>query len=227
MRNNNVGPQFGLQYDTRPPFHMPFAGVSPPLAPYPRPTQGTEPTTGVTTFSIPTIPTMPPKTIAFSLMHVPPTSAPVNGDSGETSHRNGFFFKRRCPSQDSGFDPVSLPTSDNFNLDNLVARMLKQLEEHNEKMLLLLAKLPRAVVPVDFQPMIGFQASAFVDEIAMVDVPKKFNILTFTSKYSGIRDPTDHITQYKQLMWIVSIVHQYQEACMCKSFGVTLTGTVL
>ncbi|KAI3715634.1 hypothetical protein L6452_22620 [Arctium lappa] len=61
----------------------------------------------------------------------------------------------------------------------------------------------------------------------MVDVPKKYNIPTFTPKYSRISDPAEHIAQYKQLMWTVSIPHQYQEVCMCKSFGATLTGAAL
>ncbi|KAI3735279.1 hypothetical protein L6452_14772 [Arctium lappa] len=45
----------------------------------------------------------------------------------------------------------------------------------------------------------------------MVDVLKKYSIPTFTPKYSGITDPTEHVAQYKQLMWTVSIPHQYQE----------------
>lgn len=101
------------------------------------------------------------------------------------------------------------------------------LEDQNERVLSLLAKLPGAVVPVDVEPRTGFQASPFIDEIAMIDVPKKYNIPTFTPKYSGIIDPTEHVAQYKQLMWTVSIPHQYQEVCMCKSFGATLTGAAL
>ncbi|KAJ9538300.1 hypothetical protein OSB04_031034 [Centaurea solstitialis] len=101
---------------------------------------------------------------------------------------------------------------------------LKMLEEHNEKMLALLAKLPGAAVLVEIEPKTWFQASPYVDEIALMDIPKKYNIPTFTTKYSGITDLVEHVAQYKQLMWTVSIPSQYQEACMCKSFGSTLTG---
>ncbi|KAI3735864.1 hypothetical protein L6452_15385 [Arctium lappa] len=138
---------------------MPFAGVQPPQPPYPRPTQGTGVATGVTTFSIPTIPTMPPPTTGYPSMYVADMSASIN---------------------------VSLPPNIYFNLDDLVAQRLKQLEEQNEKMMFLLAKLPGAIVPVDDEPQTGFQASAFIDEITMIDVPKKYNISTFTPKYSGI-----------------------------------------
>ncbi|KAI3770604.1 hypothetical protein L6452_01744 [Arctium lappa] len=67
------------------------------------------------------------------------------------------------------------------------------LEEQNERVLSLLSKLPGATVPVDVEPRTRFQPSPFVDEIAMVDVPKKYNIPTFTPKYSGITDPTEHV----------------------------------
>ncbi|KAJ9557089.1 hypothetical protein OSB04_011703 [Centaurea solstitialis] len=113
------------------------------------------------------------------------------------------------------------------HVDNLMDVRLKMLEEQNKAMLALLAKLPGAAVPVEVEPKTGFQASPYVDEIALMDIPKKYNIPTFTTKYSGITDPVEHVAQYKQLMWTTSIPSQYQEACMCKSFGSTLTGAAL
>ncbi|KAJ9552814.1 LOW QUALITY PROTEIN: hypothetical protein OSB04_016859, partial [Centaurea solstitialis] len=82
-------------------------------------------------------------------------------------------------------------------------------------------------LPVEVEPKTGFQASPFVDEIALVDVPKKYSIPAFATKYSGITDPVEHVAQYKQLMWTVPIPTLYQEICMCKSFGLTLTGAAL
>ncbi|KAI3730092.1 hypothetical protein L6452_18768 [Arctium lappa] len=46
------------------------------------------------------------------------------------------------------------------------------LKEQNERVLSVLAKLLGVAIPVDVEPRTGFQASPFVDEIAMVDVPK-------------------------------------------------------
>lgn len=140
---------------------------------------------------------------------MPLPTFPSNGETAGSSHQTGP------------------PTNHRINQDDPVARRLKLLEDQNERMLSLLSKLPGAAVPVDVEPRTGFQASPFIDEIAMVDVPKKYSIPTFTPKYSGISDPTEHVAQYKQLMWTVSILHQYQEVCMCKSFGATLTGTAL
>ncbi|KAJ9552839.1 hypothetical protein OSB04_016884 [Centaurea solstitialis] len=112
-------------------------------------------------------------------------------------------------------------------MDNHMDVRLKMLEEQNKAMLALLAKLPGAVVPVEVEPKTGFQASPYVDEIALMDIPEKYNIPTFTTKYSGITDPVEHVAQYKQLMWTTSIPSQYQEACMCKSIGSTLIGAAL
>ncbi|KAJ9542101.1 hypothetical protein OSB04_028607 [Centaurea solstitialis] len=122
----------------------------------------------------------------------------------------------------SSFIPtIPVTTEDPLNV------RLKSLEEHNQKLFALLAKLPGAAVPVEVEPKTRFQASPFVDEIALVDVPKKYSIPAFATKYSGVTDPVEHVAQYKQLMWTVPIPTLYQEVCMCKSFGSTLTGAAL
>ena len=61
----------------------------------------------------------------------------------------------------------------------------------------MLAKLLGVAAPIDVELRTGFQASPFVDEIALIDVPKKYNIASFTPKYSGIADPVEHVAQYK------------------------------
>ena len=68
----------------------------------------------------------------------------------------------------------------------------------------LLAKLTEAAAPVDVDPMTGFQAPLSIDELTLVDVPKKYTIPSFTPKYSGTTDPDEHVAQYKQLMWTTS-----------------------
>ncbi|KAJ9547104.1 hypothetical protein OSB04_019647 [Centaurea solstitialis] len=118
-------------------------------------------------------------------------------------------------------------TSSNPPITDIVDVRLKMLEEQNKAMLALLTKLPGAAVPIEVEPKTGFQASPYIDEIALVDIPKKYNIPSFTPKYSGITDPVEHITKYKQLVWTVPIPTQFQEICMCKGFGSTLTGAAL
>ncbi|KAJ9536184.1 hypothetical protein OSB04_un000644 [Centaurea solstitialis] len=126
----------------------------------------------------------------------------------------------------TGIASSCIPTNP-INVEDPLNVRLKSLEEQNQKLFALLTKLPGAAVPVEVEPKTGFQASPFVDELALVDVPKKYTIPAFATKYSGITDPVEHIAQYKQLMWTVPIPAQYQEVCMCKSFGSTLTGAAL
>ncbi|KAJ9557837.1 hypothetical protein OSB04_012451 [Centaurea solstitialis] len=122
----------------------------------------------------------------------------------------------------SGFIPtIPITIEDPLNV------RLKSLEEQNQKLFALLTKLPGAAVPVEVEPKTGFQALPFVDEISLIDVPKKYTIPAFATKYSGVTDPVEHVAQYKQLMWTVPIPAQFQEVCMCKSFGSTLTGAAL
>ncbi|KAJ9557242.1 hypothetical protein OSB04_011856 [Centaurea solstitialis] len=60
-------------------------------------------------------------------------------------------------------------------------------------------------VPIEVEPRTKYQASPYVDEIALIDIPKKYSIPVFNPQYSGITDPVEHIAQYNQLMWIVLI----------------------
>ncbi|KAJ9535840.1 hypothetical protein OSB04_un001005 [Centaurea solstitialis] len=114
----------------------------------------------------------------------------------------------------------------------MIVRRAREVKEmmsgkQDQRCFALLAKLPGAAIPVKVEPKTGFQASPYVDEIALIDIPKKYNIPAFTTKYSGITDPVEHVAQYKQLIWTASIPSQYQEACMWKSFGSSLTGAAL
>ncbi|KAJ9544839.1 hypothetical protein OSB04_024546 [Centaurea solstitialis] len=88
----------------------------------------------------------------------------------------------------SGFIPtIPITIEDPLNV------RLKSLEEQNQKLFALLTKLPGAAVPVEVEPKTGFQASPFVDEISLIDVPKKYTIPAFATKYSGVTDPVEHV----------------------------------
>jgi Retrotransposon gag protein len=191
---------------TMPPiFTNPFSG--PPVFTY-----VSNPSTSMPTSSIPfpsmPIPTMPTGTLPTQ--HIPTQAIP---------NMQTFFHTQN--------EATSSAHQNRAQLDDPVNARLKMLEEQNEKVLSLLAKLPGAAVPVEVEPKTGYQASPYVDEIALVDVPKKYNLPAFTSKYTGVTDPVEHVAQYKQLMWTASIPSQYQEVCMCKSFGSTLSGAAL
>ncbi|XP_031264686.1 uncharacterized protein LOC116123039 [Pistacia vera] len=55
---------------------------------------------------------------------------------------------------------------------------------------------------------------------------QKFTIPNMKS-YDGTTDPDDHIVLYKQWMFTFSIPRALREACMCKSFGSSLSSPTL
>ncbi|XP_074305931.1 uncharacterized protein LOC141641157 [Silene latifolia] len=68
--------------------------------------------------------------------------------------------------------------------------------------------------------------SPFIDEIARVDLPKKFLIPSIRT-YDGTSDPQNHVAFYKQKMLVASIPSEFRQVCMCKGFRTTLTGPSL
>ncbi|KAL5760940.1 hypothetical protein ACOSQ2_019778 [Xanthoceras sorbifolium] len=71
----------------------------------------------------------------------------------------------------------------------------------------------------------SFADSPFVDTIALVEMPRKFNFPCM-KQYDGTTDPDDHIAQYRQRMFTAAIPRDLREACMCQGFGSSLVGPV-
>ncbi|XP_031283776.1 uncharacterized protein LOC116142492 [Pistacia vera] len=72
----------------------------------------------------------------------------------------------------------------------------------------------------------SYADSSFVDEIALAEMPHKFTIPRM-KPYNGTTDLDDHIASYKQQMFAALIPRTLREACMCKSFGSSLSGLAL
>ncbi|KAM0053668.1 putative virus X resistance protein-like, coiled-coil [Helianthus debilis subsp. tardiflorus] len=71
-----------------------------------------------------------------------------------------------------------------------------------------------------------FKKLAFAPPICDAEVPKRFHIPTM-KLYDGTTDPEEHIAQYREKMEINPIPEKLKEACLCKGFGSTLTGSAL
>ncbi|XP_057251710.1 uncharacterized protein LOC104896682 [Beta vulgaris subsp. vulgaris] len=89
------------------------------------------------------------------------------------------------------------------------------LESQNRKILRMLTKLPGAPTPVAEESPDGYAQSPFVEEIARARIPKKINVTQPHKLYDGAADPYDHVAQYKQKMWTLSIPEHLLEATMC------------
>ncbi|KAK0575202.1 hypothetical protein LWI29_035397 [Acer saccharum] len=90
----------------------------------------------------------------------------------------------------------------------------------------LIQRIPGVPAPIKKSTANSFADSPFVDAIALMEMPKKFNFPNM-KQYEGTTDPDDHIAQYKQRMFTAAIPRDLREACMCKAFGSSLSGPAL
>ena len=86
----------------------------------------------------------------------------------------------------------------------------------------MIQRIPGVPKPLEKATPTSYADSPFTDDIAMVEIPKRFTI-PHMKIYDGSVDPEEHIAQYKQRMFTVPISRDYREPCMCKGFGSTLT----
>ncbi|XP_031281897.1 uncharacterized protein LOC116140397 [Pistacia vera] len=98
----------------------------------------------------------------------------------------------------------------------------------------MMRRIPRVPIPtkksqphcyVD-SPFHCYTDLPFVDAIALAEMPHKFTI-TSMKPYDGTTNSDDHIASYKQRMFATSIPRTLREACMCKSFGSSLSKPAL
>ena len=82
----------------------------------------------------------------------------------------------------------------------------------------LIQRIPGFPAPIKKSTANSFTDSPFIDAIALVEMPRKFNFPNM-KQYEGTTDPDDHIAQYKQRMFTAAIPRDLREACMCKAFG--------
>ncbi|KAK1563896.1 hypothetical protein Q3G72_034840 [Acer saccharum] len=90
----------------------------------------------------------------------------------------------------------------------------------------LIQRIPGVPAPIKKSTANSFTDSPFVDAIALIEMPRKFNFPNI-KQYEGTTDPDDHIAQYKQRMFTAAIPRDLREACMCKAFGSSLSGSAL
>ena len=94
------------------------------------------------------------------------------------------------------------------------------------KMKALIESILGVPAPIKRSAANSFAYSPFVDEITLMEIPKKFNFPNM-KHYNGTVDPDNHIVQYKQPMFTAKIPRDQRKVCMCKGFSSSLTGPTL
>ena len=87
--------------------------------------------------------------------------------------------------------------------------LLYAMAGHMKKMSEQFVKFPGVTPPLEQVTSESYAYSAFVDEIARAEIPKKFFVSTI-ELYRGITDPVDHVSQYKQRVSILSFTSEEQ-----------------
>ncbi|KFK40704.1 hypothetical protein AALP_AA2G030500 [Arabis alpina] len=88
------------------------------------------------------------------------------------------------------------------NADIIIRRM-----EELERMIL---RLPGIAPPITKSAPNCYAYTSFTDEIALVEMPKRFNFPTMVM-YNGTTDPDNHIAQYKQRMFTTAVAKEFRE----------------
>ncbi|XP_074297868.1 uncharacterized protein LOC141628660 [Silene latifolia] len=100
------------------------------------------------------------------------------------------------------------------------------LEQQYQELRDLMYRIPGVARPLEKVTRDSYADSPFVDDIALVGVPKGC-VPPAMTLYDGTTDPLDHINHYKQKMMVITATGSLKEACMCKGFGSTLSGAAL
>ncbi|KAJ0847565.1 putative retrotransposon gag domain-containing protein [Helianthus annuus] len=103
--------------------------------------------------------------------------------------------------------------------NHAMARELQKLKD-------MISSVPGVVKPIPEIADGSHKVSRFAPPICDAEVPKRFHIPTM-KLYDGTTDPEEHIAQYRERMEINPIPEKLKEACLCKGFGSTLTGSAL
>ncbi|KAJ0588958.1 putative retrotransposon gag domain-containing protein [Helianthus annuus] len=117
----------------------------------------------------------------------------------------------------------SLTTNHGFMQDTCInyamARELQKLKD-------MISSVPGVVKPILEIADGSHKISRFAPPICDAEIPKRFHVPTM-KLYDGSTDPEEHIAQYRERMEINPIPERLKEACLCKGFGSTLTGSAL
>ncbi|KAF5764494.1 putative retrotransposon gag domain, aspartic peptidase domain superfamily [Helianthus annuus] len=104
-------------------------------------------------------------------------------------------------------------------INHAMARELQKLKD-------MISSVPGVVKPIPEIADGSHKVSLFAPPICDAEIPKRFHIPTM-KLYDGTTDPKEHIAQYRERMEINPIPEKLKEACLCKGFGSTLTGSAL
>ncbi|KAJ0667103.1 hypothetical protein HanPI659440_Chr17g0674131 [Helianthus annuus] len=146
-------------------------------------------------------PSIIPESQQYGFTSTAPTLNPMGGNTFNNSLTTNHGFM-----QDTG-------------INHAMARELQKLKD-------MISSVPGVVKPIPEIADGSHRISRFAPPICDAEIPKRFHVPTM-KLYDGSTDPEEHIAQYRERMEINPIPERLKEACLCKGFGSTLTGSAL
>nr|XP_043625460.1 uncharacterized protein LOC122596880 [Erigeron canadensis] len=137
--------------------------------------------------------------------HVAGTSATMSAGLNNSSNFAGSFAFTN-PSQGQG-------------ANDYIAREFQKIKD-------MISSIPGFCNPIPEVNPASYLINRYGDKIANVIIPKKFQVPNM-KPYDGTTDPQEHIALYLEKMEMVPIPSNLKEACLCRSFGSTLSGSAL
>ena len=135
---------------------------------------------------------------------------------------NGIFADPR------NLNTGNLSNNSSFYTDlvDLDAGIIPQMAKELKQLRQMISSIPGVVQPIPEVSSASHRISRFAAPIADTEIPKRFQTPNM-KLYDGTTDPEEHIAQYRERMEIIPIPAHLKEACLCKGFGSTLTGSAL
>uniref|UniRef100_UPI001CB9BDBB uncharacterized protein LOC122584645 n=1 Tax=Erigeron canadensis TaxID=72917 RepID=UPI001CB9BDBB len=137
--------------------------------------------------------------------HVAGTSATMSAGLNNSNNFAGSFAFTN-PSQGQG-------------VNDYIAREFQKIKD-------MISSVPGFCNPIPEVNPASYLINRYGDRIANVKIPKKFQVPNM-KPYDGTTDPQEHIALYLEKMETVPIPSNLKEACLCRSFGSTLSGLAL
>nr|XP_043630041.1 uncharacterized protein LOC122601339 [Erigeron canadensis] len=148
-------------------------------------------------------PLMTPRNL-FSTTPTAPESAPINTSMPTATPNFGSNVPQNTHGQGAN--------------DN-IAREFQKIKD-------MISSVPGFYNPIPEVKPASYLINRYGDRIANVEIPKKFQVPNM-KPYDGTTDPQEHIALYLEKMETVPIPSNLKKACLCRSFGSTLSGSAL
>ncbi|KAF3492789.1 hypothetical protein DY000_02052663 [Brassica cretica] len=143
-----------------------------------------------------------------------PTAAP--GGEASTQEKANDAHTYDGEDRDSKPEPAKEASDGAARAESpMITHLHQMFSDRLDAMQSMMERLPGVAPPIRKSNPDSYADTPFTDEIALIDMPRKFSFPSI-KRYNSTTDPNDHVTQYRQRMLAVALPKGSREAIMCK-----------